>query len=350
MLPTELVACIVSMLDPTNSTDRTALARVARSSQALYDLAMPVLYRELVLDDDGILDLLACGHLLSRLDTAYKAFTAPATTRLGKDQALALRTNLPAPSERWRRSLRLVRTMTVYSPISAKALYLLWDVCIRGEPLFPGVTKLRSWDRPSIDEEENSFLRFNLGDAYSDEDIMLFECPDLCVKGRDGAFALCKLPSRDDAYRHVTSHGIEFRRFYQPPSRWTTLRQFEHNPTERLDRRRRVHRCGRDSEYKSLEELVIVGPDCWNPIDEKAIDGPVELFLAFRNIEKDEEARQRVKSEQEASEADWRKVAELVDLHHGGNPKITFGDFDDPNPPDCPPCMICGKSDTCSRD
>ncbi|EKD01622.1 hypothetical protein A1Q2_04183 [Trichosporon asahii var. asahii CBS 8904] len=75
-LPPELLPRVLSTVDPAQIVDRRLLARVARSSRELYDLAMPLLYRELEFDDLRLLDFLACGRQLTRRDPEWGLFTA----------------------------------------------------------------------------------------------------------------------------------------------------------------------------------------------------------------------------------------------------------------------------------
>lgn len=348
-LPAELLVRVLSLLDPRDSSDRQALARVSRCSSSLYDLAMPLLYQELELNDSRLLGLLAGGHFLSSNDTEWKLFTIDdGGDRPKADEIRERWIHLPAPSENWCRSLGQVRSLSLLAPISAKALVLLWDVCIPNKPLFPRVDTLRIQDAPRAPDQPQPEAHDAIPDVYPALDILLFECPDFCGEGLYAAPLLVSLPAK--AHRHITFHSDPFcagRRL----QRWQTCRLFDYDAAARLQGRRRGCPCRRhgNREPLSLDKVAMYIDD---DVDALSEDGPVDLCLALKEYEYDEEedeawnTRRRLKHD-EALE-DWRTVAELVTelgkKSHNGNLRIVLGDVNDPNPPDCPPCVVCGKS------
>lgn len=343
VLPPELLLRTFSALD------RGALAKVARSSHALYDLVMPLLYRKLELDNSRLLDLLAGGHLLSQNDAEWKLFTVDdGGDYPDADEIRGRWTHLPAPSENWRRALGSVRSLLLLAPISAKALVLLWNVCIPNEPLFPNVAALRIQDAPRASDQPRPEEHEAVPHVHPGLDILLFECPNYCGEGLSAAPLLVSLPAR--AHRHIAFHSYPLCTG-ERLQRWQTCRLFEYDAAARLQGRRSVCPCPKHDSHEplSLDKVArYIGEDVYTLTE----DGPVDLCLALREYEYDDEgdetwnADQRLKHD-EALE-DWRTVAELVtELEkesHNGNLRIVLGDVNDPNPPDCPPCVVCGKS------
>lgn len=84
-----------------------------------------------------------------------------------------------------------------------------------------------------------------------------------------------------------------------------------------------------------------------------AKDGPVDLCLALWEYEADGELDEHWnevwRQRDEQAMEDWRKVAELSKNHYDGNLRLVFGDVNDPSPPRCPSCVVCGELRTTIR-
>lgn len=343
-LPPELLLRTFNLLDPSDATDRRTLAKVARSSHALYDLAMPVLHRKVEFDDRGLLDFLACGHLLSRQDPERELYVATGDNEYPKQEEIAARwAHLPPPSKRWRRSLALVRSLTLLAPIWPKSLVLLWAVCLPGEPLFPNVSELRILDAPRSPDQP----RIRAGQAttrvFADRNVLLFDRPDFCGQGVFAAPLLVSL--RAKGHRHITFHTYPIATEWKT-QRWTSCRIFDYGAASRLRARRTVCPCPSHDSHEPLD-LEIVARSLNQSIEKIAENGPVDLCNALRDYEDDEKLDEqgnaiRRRRHHEAMEQ-WRTVAELAKQHRGGNLRIFFGDVNDLNPPDCHPCIICGE-------
>lgn len=347
-LPPELIRCVCDHLDPTDTSGRRALARMARSSSALYELAMPALYRQLTLDDLGFLDLLACGHLLSRADAEYEAFTADDSRFLMGEDLLKRWSHLPVPSERWRHSLGLVQSLTVLGPLFEKTLDLLWDVCIPLTPLFPNVTTLRVGDSPLAIEIGWPTERYRPQGEEPDSDIFVFDSPDYCGEGDSAGPLLEFLPSRDRGYGHIALHTGDFQ-CITPPKSWTTFRVFDGAPELRLSGLRSVCSCGKHDPPlvpSTLEEIA--QGKLGDGIEKLAEHGPVELCLASRPLKEEVaqytvEEQARIQTRREKLMNDWEYVADLVKSHHNGNLKITVDRSSEADSHLCQPCVMCGK-------
>lgn len=356
-LPPELLLHICSMLDPADSSDRATLARVARSSRALYELVAPMLYRELVLDDLGLLNLLACGHRLSRSDADYGAFTAEDCDFIWPERVAQDWGHLPAPSARWRRSLGMVRSLTVIGPILGKTLLLLWDVCVPGETLFPNVSALKI--RDSQQARETSWPQRDYGPpVHPDAGVVLFDRPDYCGMGYSVGPLLDRLPTRDSRFGHVSLHtGMPH--CFTPPKAWATFRVFEYEPATLLTRLRCVRRCRRHGPALQPRDIDSIARNPGRGLVDFSKDGPVEFCIALREassgraLEGMEEGYQYTDEEREITRRwvedaneDWKEIAELARPLHP-NLKIALGSVDDPNPPECPPCGVCSECWQC---
>lgn len=334
----------IHMLDPSESSDRRALSKVARSSRALYDLATAVLYRELELDNSRLLRVLAGGHLLSGADDEWGVFTADSGGEESKEGISARWAHLAAPSQRWRRSLRMVRSLTLLAPISTKALALLWDVCVPNEPLFPNVREVGTLDAPRSPDlswnQQNEFLRLR----FPPKAVVLFECPNVCGQSQFAGPLLISLKAR--SWRHVSFHTYPFCVGWSP-RHWVTCRIFDYRAARRLQSRRSCCPCPKHENREPISlELLAMYLD--QEVEALTAVGPLQLCLADREYEDDEDMSEQWNEAQHLEDKkameDWRMLAELVKPHYGGNLSIVFGDVNDPNPPDCPPCAVCGES------
>lgn len=236
-LPTELLAQIVNYLDPV--CDRNTLVTLVRACSIFYDLGMPILYRKVTLDGLGINKLVAAGFHISKKDGAsYDDFV--------KDEYGLVTTHkdwkeryghmpCPAKNSRWRKSLGFIHYLTVEAPLFRKSRQMLRNVCLPGEPLFPGVQHLRlraseDWDKMPTGTGES--YKDLYPQPVRDLNFVLFECPDLCVEMGKGLELLPGIPSRGYRYNNVTFHMFlaAAGNGDQLPTRWTTFRIFDGIP------------------------------------------------------------------------------------------------------------------------
>lgn len=165
---------------------------------------MPALYRTLVLDNNGLLDLLACGRLISRHDSQYTDFIAENPSF--KEARIAENWGrLPPPSERWRESLVLARRLTIQGPLLAKTLLLLWSVCQSDLTLFPNTAELRVCDSSHGREIGRRLDECRQCDTFPPRGELLFNASSYCGGGLSAGPALLRLPS--SGFKAITFHS-----------------------------------------------------------------------------------------------------------------------------------------------
>lgn len=342
-LPPELILWICSELHPSNASHRRTLAALARSSRTLHDLALPILYRDLTFDDHALLNLLACGRLISRHDPQYAAFMAEEPdfkeACVGEDWG-----HLPAPSERWRTSLAMAQSVTIRGPLHAKTLQLLWSVCQPDTPLFPSASKLCVRDSNAA-----PYPPPVLWHAWPRAGVLLFNALDYCTAGYDS-------PARDlpgrlpvASYRHVVFHtGVPDTPAL--PGTWESCTVYETDPLEKLQRLRHdsvtrergsletaAKRLRGLGEYASYREE---GPDIGG-VPGLLRRGKVKYRIQDRMPERDddedsEEYKQVLRGLYQEVVEGWREIAELV--QEDENLEIVVGDEG------LTPCCVCGKT------
>lgn len=341
MLPPELIRWICSELDSSDASDRRTLAVLARSSRTLHDVALPILYKDLTLDNHALLDLLACGRLISRHDSQYATFTAEEPNfkeaHVGETWG-----HLPAPSERWLASLAMAQSVTIRGPLRAKTLQLLWSVCQRDTPLFPNVTKLCVRD-----SNARPYPPPNLSHAWPRAGLLLFNALDYCAPG----YAARDLPGRLPvvSHRHVVFHtGVPDTPAL--PETWGSCTAYENDPLEKLQRLRHdplsrerrsletaaehLRGLGLYASYK--EERRFIGR-----VPELLRRGKVEYRIQDRMPERDddedsEEYKEILRGLYQGVVESWRKLAELV--QEDENLEVVVGNEG------LTPCCVCGKT------
>lgn len=123
-LPTELLDMIVSLLDPV--TDKSTLVALLQTSQTMWDLAAPHLYRRLRLDDEQLLQLLVGGTSpRHRHKVETSSFVARLSPRKG------------ALTDRAKRAFGLIKHLHLCPP--PKESFDLYMVSQPKVPLFPNV-------------------------------------------------------------------------------------------------------------------------------------------------------------------------------------------------------------------
>lgn len=165
-LPVELLALVVSHIDP--GTDRSILVALLQTSQPMWDLVAPYLYRNLQLDDEQLFQLLV-------------GSTEPRHRRKLESGRIASRISpRKGPlTERANRAFSFVRQLHLYPPpIDYRDLYRVSRSKI---PLFPNVRTLRL---------EDDFDRSRRGQAvptqYLPDDFVMFDYLDeVCIRGGD---------------------------------------------------------------------------------------------------------------------------------------------------------------------
>lgn len=329
MLPTELWAAVIGNLDGTS--DRTTLISLIRVSSTFYELCMPLLFEKVILDERGLHKLLAGGfHLSSEDGESYNDFISDDDFVTSSGSWKERFGHLPRPGRdsRWRKSLQLIRYMTLEAPLYRKSVRILRSVALPEEALFPGVQKLRlrsarHWRPVTVNPQDPTRgpSRLRVESGYT-----LFECPDLCVKA-GGMRLLPALPSR--GFRHVCYHthlttigGAD-----PVPTPWKTFRVFDLEPIfvlmkmwpgDHLLRPRvaRIHAGGNGVTIEALYTLSLP-----------------EVFPAHLKEKHTEEIQ--------GLQAAWALVASQYE----GVLDVRFGDINQ-TPPSFPPCTVCGKYPT----
>ncbi|EKD01613.1 hypothetical protein A1Q2_04174 [Trichosporon asahii var. asahii CBS 8904] len=275
----------------------------------------------------GLLDLLACGRLVSCYDSQYPAFMAaedPGSTK--EARAADDWSHLPAPSERWRESLGLVSRLTIQGPLLAKTLLLLWSVCRSNTALFPNVTERRICDSAqgrAIGRRLDDYEQCDIDPRHG---VLLFNSPGCCSGGLSSDPALLHLPSA--GFKDITLHsGVPF--VSTLPKAWDSCTVYETRPDEVLDALRRDSRSDQPTDLETAAERLR-GLDLCGSAREGGLDiggvpellywGEVRYCIPDRLYESNEEDWEEYSEEfgEELRERfqilikDWRRIAELV--------------------------------------
>lgn len=179
--------------------------------------------------------------------------------------------------------------------------------------------------------------------------MLLFDRLDFCEQGVFAAPLLVSL--RATTHRHITFHTYPFATGWKP-QRWATCRIFDYSAAGRLRARRTRCPCPNHNHHEPLS-LEKVARYIDQRIENIAENGPVDYCIALREYEYDQELTEQANATRcqrhERSLEDWRTVAELAKGYRGGNLRIVFGVVNDPSPPDCLPCTVCGALRTIPR-
>lgn len=203
-LPSEVLVDIIARVDPTTTDGRRTLVNLMMVSSFCWQEAARNLYHDVQLDNDRLNKLLAAG-------------------RETRERRSGRHYHPPKLGGRTGRALGFIKRLELHAPLTLDCLLLMSkEARLKKAALFENVQQLRVISQGSV------FSR--LSRDQPPNDVVLFNCPDVCLSGWDSPEYFRWLPLCGT--KSVTEHKVQtYTTMMCLPPSWESFTIFEGLPS-----------------------------------------------------------------------------------------------------------------------